>query len=148
MVFRTTFKTHLPCGADTGGNMPYKPSGRSGRPLLTPERKRKKYTIWFNDEEWAHIKNITTKAGLQPYVWVRIAALGRTPPLRPLIPPANIALFQKLHPLASNLNQLTHYAHLGYPDLSFEILNDIKQVLMEIRSDLLGIKHDCQNDEE
>lgn len=117
---------------------------KTGRPKKSPDQLRRlTIGVRLSPAEWRHINAIATKSGITPTTWLRVAALGKTPP-HPPVPKINSQTSRDLGHLARNINQLTHYAHLGYKNLDFSLLHDIAKNIKLLRQELLGITNDSE----
>ena len=72
--------------------------------------------------------------------YLRVAALHRLPPT---VPALNREAWAELARLAANINQyqlaINEHRAIGYPP---EVLNELRTLLQEFRSNLLGLQED------
>ena len=109
-----------------------------GRPRSANPR-TERISVPVTPDEKARVATLARGAGLATYV--RAAALGRQFKAPRQIPELNREAWRDLAPLAANLNQLAHSKNLGGQidaDRLAELLHQVRQLLHQVRGDLIG----------
>lgn len=113
---------------------------RLGRRKLPDEERRTAgaLNIRFNQQEWIVVETKAAAAGVTPTEWARLAALGRNPPARPLVPELNQEAWRELARLAAAVNGAIWRFRPGAEDGLRTLLEDIRQELAGVRNRLKG----------
>lgn len=104
---------------------------RGPEPKPASEHRKKRLSVFFNEEEYAFIK---AQGGNRPSEYVRIMALFGEPTPQPYtVPELNLLAWTELSKAASNLNQIAHRMN------SNEVVdfNEVYDVLKRFRSSLI-----------
>lgn len=104
---------------------------RGPAPMPAGQHRKKRLTVFFNEEEYAFIK---AQGGSRPSEYVRIMALFGEPTPQPLkIPELNIHAWTELAKVGSNLNQIAYRLNIN-ETVDF---NDVYDVFKRLRSSLV-----------
>ncbi|MDC9908884.1 hypothetical protein PSX32_21110 [Shigella flexneri] len=129
---------------------------RGPAPLDATDKRRHTVSVRLNDAELARLDSQRDAVQMQRGEYLRAAALHRLPPT---IPAMNREQWAELARTAANLNQIARHLNEGLRgdgerigkalglQLSAELANCLR-VLMLVRCDLIGVKHDAEDVED
>jgi hypothetical protein len=114
--------------------------GRPGRRKL-PDKKRRtagSLNVRFNEQEWETVEEKAADAGVTPTEWARLAAIGRNPPPRRVVPTLNEEAWRELARLAAALNGAVWRFRPGEAGGLRELFEVVRQELHGVRMALKG----------
>ncbi len=122
---------------DTGNNQK---KSRYGRPRKPDAERRTaaNVNIGFNEQEWRTVSGKAAEAGVTPTEWARLAALGRNPPPRRVVPALNETAWRELSRLATAQTRVTWHFRPGGEDGLRELLLSLRGELHTVRMQLKG----------
>ena len=94
--------------------------------------------VRFNRQEWATVEQKAAAAGVTPTEWARLAALGRNPPPRRVVPKLNQQAWRELGRLAAALNGSMWRFRPGAEGGLREMLEAVRGELYVVRMQLKG----------
>jgi hypothetical protein len=111
-----------------------------GRRKLPAEQRRTagSLNVRFNRQEWATVEHKAAAAGVTPTEWARLAALGRNPPPRRVVPELNQQAWRELGRLAAALNGAMWRFRPGTEGGLREIFEAVRRELYAVRVQLKG----------
>lgn len=114
--------------------------GRLGRRKLPEKQRRTAGTlnVRFNRQEWETVEEKAAAAGVTPTEWARLAALGRNPPPRRIVPELNEAAWRELARLAAALNAAVWRFRPGTEGGLRELFEVVRCELHGVRMGLKG----------
>lgn len=126
---------------------------RGPAPLDSADKRLHTVSVRLNGAELARLDSLRGAVQMQRGEYLRAAALHRLPPT---IPAVNREQWAELARTAANLNQIARHLNEGLRgdgerigkamglQLSAELANCLR-VLMLVRCDLIGVKHDAED---
>lgn len=129
---------------------------RGPAPLDATDKRGHTVSVRLNDAELARLDSQRDAVQMQRGEYLRAAALHRLPPT---IPAANREQWAELARTAANLNQIARHLNEGRRgegerigkalglELSAQLANCLR-VLLLVRGDLIGVKHDAEDGED
>jgi hypothetical protein len=129
---------------------------RGPAPLNAADKRGNTVSVRLNDAELARLDSQRAAVQMQRGEYLRAAALHRLPPT---IPAVNREQWAELARTASNLNQIARHLNEGQRGdgecigkaLGLELSAQLAiclRVLMLVRCDLIGVKHDAEDVED
>ena len=113
------------------------------RPLKASRELRQRFDLYFNECEVEQIRANAQIARLPMSTFVRRVALRQQIELSPSA--VNLAHWQKLAPLASNLNQIARACNAGLvPEGIYPVVTELAEQVRLLRLELLGAGHGQQ----
>src|SRR5215210_3936217 len=111
-----------------------------GRRRLPNEQRRTaaSLNVRFNRREWETVEQKAAAAGVTPTEWARLAALGRNPPPRRVVPELNQQAWLELARLASTLNGAMWRFRPGAEDGLRALFEAVRRELYAVRIQLKG----------
>lgn len=111
-----------------------------GRRKLPDEQRRTaaSLNVRFNQHEWEAVEQKAAAAGVTPTEWARLAALGRNPPPRRVVPELNQQAWRELGRLAAALNGAVWRFHPGAEGGLREMFDAVRRELYAVRMQLKG----------
>ena len=113
------------------------------RPLKASRELRQRFDLYLDECEIEQIRINAQAARLPMSTFVRRVALRQQIELPPSA--GNLARWQELAPLASNLNQIARACNAGFlPEGIYPAVNDLAEQVRLLRLELLGAGHGPQ----
>lgn len=114
--------------------------GKYGRPKAGPGKRRDapRVNVRFNQEERINVEEKARDAGVPVHEWVRLAALERHPPLRPIIPEINHEAWHETAKTLATLKGAIYRFQPGMDASLIALLEGVKDELVTVRNLLVG----------
>jgi hypothetical protein len=114
--------------------------GKYGRPKADPGKRRDapRVNVRFNQEERVNVEEKARDAGVPVHEWVRLAALERHPPVRPIIPEINHEAWHQTARTLATLKGAIYRYQPGTEAALMALLESTKDELVTLRKLLVG----------